>query len=107
VLAILGTQMAYVKIFKLESSIKKASYAGLTIRLLLSPLAACLAMLILGISGLLFSVLFILASMPVAVNAVILAEKFNASPKLVSTCILWSTFASFLILPILIMLVAG
>ncbi|WP_068501504.1 AEC family transporter [Paenibacillus kribbensis] len=107
VLAILGTQMAYVKIFKLEPSIKKASYAGLIIRLLLSPLSAYLAMLILGISDLLFSVLFILASMPVAVNAVILAEKFNASPKLVSTCILWSTIASFLILPILIMIVAG
>jgi predicted permease len=46
--------------------------------------------------------LFILAGMPVAVNAVILAEKFNASPKFVSKCILWTTLISFIVLPFMI-----
>lgn len=40
--------------------------------------------------------------MPVAVNAVVLAERFNASPMLLSKCILWTTLASFAILPVMI-----
>jgi predicted permease len=43
--------------------------------------------------------------MPVAVNAVILAEKFGAVPNIVSKCILWTTLASIVLLPVLIELV--
>jgi predicted permease len=43
--------------------------------------------------------------MPVAVNAVVLAEKFSASPKMVSKAIFWTTLASFVILPFLIVFV--
>lgn len=77
------------------------------IRLILAPLVAYLGLSILHIDGILFSVMLILASMPVAVNAVVLAERFDASPELVSKCILWTTLASFLVLPILIVLVQG
>jgi predicted permease len=43
--------------------------------------------------------------MPVAVNAVVLAERFDAASGLVSKCIVWTTLASFLTLPALIVLV--
>lgn len=79
----------------------------MTVRLLLAPIVAYLGLSILKIDGTLFTVLLILASMPVAVNAVVLAERFNASPELVSRCILWTTLASFLVLPVLIVLVQG
>lgn len=105
VLTILGAQMISVKDSELEREVQKAFWSGMTIRLLLSPLIACLGLYLLNIRGILFSVLFILASMPVAVNSVILAERFNASPKIVSKCILWTTLASFIVLPILIVLV--
>jgi predicted permease len=59
-------------------------------------------LLALNITGTLFSVLLILASMPVAVNSVVLAERFGSSPSLVSRCIVWTTLASFLVLPVLI-----
>ncbi len=79
-----------------------AFWTGLTVRLLLAPLIALLVLLLLNITGTLFSVLLILASMPVAVNSVVLAERFGSSPSLVSRCIVWTTLASFLVLPVLI-----
>lgn len=105
VLTILGAQMASVKISELERGAQTAFWAGMTSRLLLAPLLAYFALSLLGIKGTLFSVLFILSSMPVAVNSVILAEKFDASAKIVSRCILWTTLASFIVLPTLIVMV--
>ncbi|MGF7048940.1 putative permease [Paenibacillus sp. DS2015] len=105
VLTILGAQMASVNNAELDRGMQKAFWAGLWIRLLLSPFIAWFVLYILNVEGVLFSVLLILASMPVAVNAVVLSDKFNASPKLVSKCILWTTLASFIVLPILIFLV--
>ena len=105
VLAILGAQMAGVGNTKLEYGVQKAFWSGMIIRMLVSPLCACLVSYLLGISGTFFAVCFILSSMPVAVNAVILSEKFDASPGIVSKCILWTTLASFVVLPVLIELV--
>ncbi len=102
VLVVLGAQMAYVSQTSKGRSLGVASWAGLLLRALISPFAAWACLALLGISGTSFSVLLILASMPVAVNAVILAEKFNAAPGMVSRCILWTTLSSFLILPLLI-----
>ncbi len=105
VLLILGVQMASVKTEALDGTASKAFWTGMTIRMLLSPLIATLILNMLGVTGLLRAVLIIEASMPVAVNAVILAEKFEAAPKLVTRCILWTTLASFIALPILLGLV--
>lgn len=105
VLTILGAQMARAKNDQLEREAQTAFWSGITIRMLLSPLLACLVGYVLGIHGVLFSVMFILAAMPVAINAVILAEKFDAAPPIVSKCILWTTLSSFLVLPVLIELV--
>ncbi|MFH5185092.1 AEC family transporter [Paenibacillus sp. TAB 01] len=105
VLAILGAQMASVRKTEYDPGIQKAFWTGMTVRLLLSPLLACLVLTLLQVKGTLFSVLLILASMPAAVNAGILAERFNASPKMVTKCILWTTLASFIVLPVLIVCV--
>jgi predicted permease len=107
VLAILGAQMVKVRAARSERAIQSAFWTGVTVRLLLAPLIAYLVLSMLHITGTLFSVLLILASMPVAVNAVVLAERFNASSELVSKCILWTTLASFIVLPVLIALVNG
>lgn len=105
VLAILGAQMASVKKSEFDRSIQTAFWSGMSVRLLLSPLLACLVLYVLQVQGTLFSVLLILASMPAAVNAGILAERFNASPQMVTKCILWTTLASFIVLPVLIVIV--
>ncbi|CAM4411086.1 AEC family transporter [Paenibacillus typhae] len=102
VLAILGAQMVRVQAGHTERNVQMAFWTGLSVRLLLSPLIALLVLLLLNISGTLFSVLLVLASMPVAVNSVVLAERFGSSPSLVSRCIVWTTLASFLVLPVLI-----
>lgn len=107
VLAILGAQMVKVRAGQTERTVQLAFWTGLTVRLLLAPLIAALVLLMLNITGTLFSVLLILASMPVAVNSVVLAERFGSSPSLVSRCIVWTTLASFLVLPVLIALVGG
>lgn len=79
-----------------------AFYAGLAMRLVISPVASALLLYLLGIQGVLFNVMLVLSSMPAAVNAVILAEQFDAAPKVVTRCILWTTLASFVLLPLMI-----
>ncbi|OKP83079.1 AEC family transporter [Paenibacillus sp. P32E] len=107
VLAILGAQMVRVQTADVVRNVRLAFWTGLSVRLLLAPLTAALLLYLLNISGTLFAVLLILASMPVAVNSVVLAERFGSSPTLVSRCILWTTLASFLVLPILISIVGN
>jgi predicted permease len=102
VLLLLGAQMASVQKVEIQAAARRSFWAGMGIRMLLSPLTALLVVVVLGIDGILRSVLIVEASMPVAVNAVILAERFDAAPKTVSKCILWSTLASFAALPLLI-----
>lgn len=105
VLAVLGAQMVRVASVKLEASAQKAFWTAMSVRLLISPFIAAAVLLALGIHGTLFSVLLILASMPAAVNATVLAERYGAAPQIVSKCILWTTLASFLVLPLLLALV--
>ncbi|KWX69378.1 permease [Paenibacillus riograndensis] len=107
VLAILGVQMVRVQTVQVARNVQLAFWTGMSVRLLLAPLSAALLLVLLNISGTLFAVLLILASMPVAVNSVVLAERFGSSPALVSRCILWTTLASFLVLPILISIVGS
>jgi predicted permease len=104
-LLVLGTQMAAVGADKVDLSSRRAFLTGLAIRMAIAPVVSWLVLLALGVDGLLRSVLIVEASMPVAVNAVILAEKFDAAPKVLSRCILWTTAASFAVIPILISLV--
>jgi predicted permease len=102
VLILLGAQMAGVRTERADRAMRSAFGAGLVLRMIAAPLLAYAILSLLGIGGILRSVLFIEASMPVAVNSVILAEKFGAAPKFVTRCILWTTLASFVVLPVLI-----
>lgn len=102
VLVILGAQMIGAAHGEWQPNLRRAFQAGLALRLLIAPLLSWLILILLGAEPLLLGVLLVLASMPTAVNAVILAEQFGASPKFVSRCILWTTLASFLILPLLL-----
>ena len=104
-LTVLGAQMVKVGRPDAAAAQRSAGWAGIAVRLAAAPVAAYIALIVLGITGTLFSVLFILASMPVAVNAVVLAERFDAAPGLVSRCIMWTTLASFVVLPVLLVLV--
>lgn len=103
-LFILGAQMVSVRSGKTAytAAMNKAFYAGLAMRLVISPVASALLLYLLGIQGVLFNVMLVLSSMPAAVNAVILAEQFDAAPKVVTRCILWTTLASFVLLPLMI-----
>lgn len=105
VLCVLGAQMVKVGRPDAKRVSRSAFWTGIAIRLAVAPIAAYVGLTLLGITGTLFSVLFILASMPVAVNAVVLAERFDAAPGLVSKCIVWTTLASFVVLPVLLVLV--
>lgn len=106
VLAILGAQMLRPKGATVPwlPNVRRAFWTGLVVRLAAAPILSWLILTALQVEGTLFSVLLILASMPTAVNAVILAEQFNASPQFVSRCILWTTAASMLMLPIMIVM---
>ena len=91
VLVILGVQMTKVKSERLDKNTNTAYWSGMAIRLLIGPIVALVSLKLLHIEGMLYSVLLVLACMPVAVNAGILAEKFDASPKIVTKSILWTT----------------
>lgn len=106
VLCILGAQMVGMKSVALPPTNQKALYIGLAVRLLAAPCIAFVVLHSMDVSGMLFAVLMVLASMPTAVNCVILAEQFNSAPKLVSKFILWSTVSSFLVLPVLLKLLS-
>lgn len=105
VLAVLGAQMVRVARTQLEEGARKAFWTGMAVRLILSPFIALTCLFLLGVDGTLFPILLILASMPAAVNATVLAERYGAAPSIVSKCILWTTLASFAILPILLAVV--
>ncbi|WP_098748600.1 AEC family transporter [Paenibacillus sp. EZ-K15] len=101
-LVILGAQMVGVREGGASAVSKRGFWSGMTMRMLVGPLVAWGLLAILSIEGTLFAVILILSAMPAAVNAVILAEQYDAAPKLVSRCILWTTLASFIVLPAMI-----
>jgi predicted permease len=105
VLAVLGAQMANVKTENISRNIRVTFWSGMGMRLLIAPLIALLCLHLLKIEGIMFSALLVLSCMPVAINAGILAEKFDASPKVLTKTILWTTLLSFFVLPVLIVLV--
>lgn len=100
-LVILGAQMTGVSSEEDKPGVAKQAFVtGMLLRLLIAPFIAWGILAVLQADGLLFSVIMILSSMPAAVNAVILAEQYDAAPALVSKCILWTTLASFAVLPV-------
>jgi predicted permease len=74
-------------------------------RLLISPAAAWLAVEALGIEGATRGTLIVLAAMPTAVSAIVLATTFKARPAFVTQVVVSSTLLSMLTLTLLINLV--
>lgn len=71
-------------------------------RLLVAPTAAWIAAMALGLEGVTRDTLVVLAAMPTAVVATILAAEFGAQPSFVTRAVVTSTFASMLSLTVLI-----
>ncbi|MFT8317084.1 MAG: AEC family transporter [Sporolactobacillus sp.] len=99
VLLILGTKLAATRLSGLH---RKDVWIGIGLRLLIIPLLAKGILILLGIHGMLASVLFVEASMPAAINAVTLAEKFDGDTEMISLVVTVTTLLSFLYLPALI-----
>ena len=74
-------------------------------RLLIAPAAAWLTVEALDIEGVTRGTLIVLAAMPTAVSAIVLATTFNARPGFVTQVVVSSTLASMLTLTLLIDLV--
>ncbi|MBX6353757.1 MAG: AEC family transporter [Thermoflavifilum sp.] len=99
VLLILGVQLGRTR----WSQLRRADiWLGVGLRIVVVPLLTKLILWLLGIHGLLASVLFIESSMPAAVNAVALAEKYGLASDWVSMVVAVTTVLSFLYLPLLI-----
>lgn len=102
-LVILGAQMMGVRDSSDGLTVsRRGLWSGMIMRMAVAPLVAWGILAALSVEGTLFAVILILSAMPAAVNAVILAEQYDSAPRLVSMCILWTTLASFIFLPILI-----
>jgi predicted permease len=74
-------------------------------RLLISPAAAWLCAEVLGIEGVTRGTLIVLAAMPTAVSAIVLATTFKARPVFVTQVVVSSTLLSMATLSVLITLV--
>jgi predicted permease len=80
------------------------TFAVNLIRLIVSPAAAWLAASALGLDGLARNSMVVLAAMPTAVVATILATEFRAQPAFVTRVVVSSTLLSMLTLTVLIAL---
>lgn len=76
--------------------------AANALRLLLAPAVALLATLVFGLDGVPQRVVIVLAGMPTAVFATILATEFAARPQFVTRTVITSTLASVATLTVLI-----
>lgn len=79
--------------------------AGSVLRLLLGPLVALAAALALGLDGQARDVVIVLAGMPTAVIATIIATEFEVRPQFVTRSVVTSTLASVATLTVLLTLV--
>lgn len=101
VLLILGIKLGSTKLSGLH---RRDVWLGVMLRIAAVPVLAKLVLFVLGIHGLLASVLFVEISMPAAINTVTLAEKFDGETQLVSLIVSITTVLSFVYLPLLISL---
>jgi len=100
-LVVLGIQLG-----SLSGHDSRVDLAAVNIaRLLIAPAAAWLAVEALDIEGVTRGTLIVLAAMPTAVSAIVLATTFKARPIFVTQVVVSSTLASMLTLTLLIDLV--
>lgn len=104
IMIILGMQLAKLKIKQLDYP--KISLA-LLIRMVISPMIACLLVYLIPINDMYKQILIILAAMPTAANTTLMSVQFNTKPELVSSATLISTLMSLVTLPIVLWLVGS
>ena len=102
-LLLLGTQLVGVQLGKRLPLIGTATL----IRLGVAPIAGWALSTLLGFSGLLQTTAIIEASMPTAVNAVVLSTVYDRDPRLTSSVVLTTTLASVLTLGLLVIILNG
>ena len=100
-LIILGIQIARTEITK---NIGQLNYV-IILRLMISPIIAFFIAELIGMKGLIQKVFIIQSAMPVAINSVILAIKFNIRPNFVANVAVISTIISILSLAVVFTLV--
>jgi len=101
-LVLLGAELANVRL----AHVWRASSALAAVKLLLPPAVALGLSWLLGLDGITRSVLILQASMPTAVNGLLVARQFDARPDLVASTLMLSTLGSVLTISILLGLLA-
>jgi malate permease and related proteins len=110
-LHLMGNAYAALVLLVLGIQLKNTSFTGIwrreiwisiVLRVLMVPALAELSLALIGIKGLLASVLFVQSSMPAAVNTAVLARKYGGDIEMVSLTIAVTTVISFVTLPYLI-----
>jgi predicted permease len=98
-MVLLGIQLSGTEIQKSYKSVAVSSI----LRLVLSPIIGILVTSLMGVEGVLRSVLILECSMPTAINSALIAIEFNAKPGYVSTVVLVSTVLSIFSLAALLL----
>ncbi|MBS4177338.1 AEC family transporter [Lederbergia citrea] len=92
VLLTLGAQIAHIKI----SLTYVPLYLSIIYRLIIGPSIALVALLFLGIDGIIAQALLISTAMPTSVNSAIIAQEYNSEPEFAGQTVIASTlFSSF------------
>ncbi|QAY67394.1 AEC family transporter [Paenibacillus protaetiae] len=100
VLLLLGMQLR--KTNWRSSFRRRELWIAVAMRIFGVPFLSWITIRMLGLHGLEASVLFVQSSMPSAINAVVLMEKYGGDQELVAVNVALTTVASFVYLPVLI-----
>jgi len=73
-----------------------------TLRMIISPLIALAVASVVGLSGVAYSVAVMQASMPTAVNSIVITNEFETAPDFTAGVVLMTTLVSLVTLPILL-----
>lgn len=101
VLLILGIQLGRIKSWR-SINRRKDVWLAVLLRMLAVPFISALCIWVLGIHGVLASILLVQSSMPAAVNTIVLANKYGSDEETVTLTVAVTTLLSFVTLPLLI-----
>ena len=99
ILICVGMELASIRIKSLNPKL----LGIVTLRLCVAPIVAALITWLIGIDGLLRSVLILIASMPSAMAPIVYARVFGGNVESLTQAVFYSTIGCFFSLPILIM----
>ncbi len=100
VLLILGMQLGKVRYKGMK---RKEVWLSVGLRLLIVPIISKLCIILLGIKGVLASILFVQSSMPAAVNTIVFSNLYGSDDEMVTLTVAITTVTSFVTLPLLIL----